>query len=263
MRNAYFKAVVLITFLTAGYGIGAAFLKFLPSVLMKGATAQNEGDSPAGDFPTVESIYVKDQIKFLGTTSGAVNVSAAAVAGNWTMLLPTTAGIASQFLQTDGAGITTWATPAVSVLGTDHRTLVTLGSDQTNSNAVANTLEDVTGLSFSATSGTTYRFRAVIAWTPNASTTGSRWTINGPTTTLLAYTSRYSNSGSAVSWAINYASAYQTPTASEINSVASGSIAEITGILTPSATGTVIVQHASELANSTITAKAGSTLEWW
>src|SRR3990167_1623781 len=125
MRNPYlkalcFKAIVLIMLLTASYGIGAVFLKFLPRFNV--ATAQNEEDSP-----TVESIYVKDQMKFLGTTSGAVNVSAAAAAGNWTMLLPTTVGSASQFLQTDGAGITTWATPAVSVLGTDHRTLVTLG----------------------------------------------------------------------------------------------------------------------------------------
>ena len=260
MRNPYlkalcFKAVVLIIFLTAGYGIGAVFLKFLPRFNV--ATAQNEEDSP-----TVESIYVKDQVKFLGTTSGAVNVGAAAAAGNWTMLLPTTAGSASQFLQTDGAGVTTWATPAVSVLGTNHRTLVTLASDVTNVNATGDTLEDVTGLEFSATSGTTYRFRAVIAYTSNAALNGSRWTINGPTTTLLAYTSRYTLT--ATSDTFGLFNTYQVPLASNVSTpLTTGSTAEIIGIVTPSATGMVIVQHASERANSTITALAGSTLEWW
>ena len=255
MRNAYFKVIVLITFLTAGYGIGAVFLKFLPRFNV--ATAQNEEDSP-----TVESIYVKDQVKFLGTTSGAVNVSAAAAAGNWTMLLPTTAGSASQFLQTDGAGITTWATPAVSILGTNHRTLVTLASDVTNVNATGDTLEDVTGLEFSATSGTTYRFRAVIAYTSNAGANGSRWTINGPTTSLLAYTSHYQLTETTMT--TNNATAYAIPAASNASTVVTaGATAEIVGIVTPSATGTIIVQHASERANSTITALAGSTLEWW
>ena len=257
MRNPYlkalcFKAIVLITLLTASYGIGAVFLKFLPRFNV--ATAQNEEDSP-----TVESIYVKDQVKFLGTTSGAVNVSAAAAAGNWTMLLPTTAGSASQFLQTDGAGITTWAT---ATAGVGHRTLVTLASDQTNSNAVADTLEDVTGLEFSATSGTTYRFRAVIAYTSNAGANGSRWTINGPTTSLLAYTSHYQLTETTMT--TNNATAYAIPAASNASTVVTaGATAEIVGIVTPSATGTIIVQHASERANSTITALAGSTLEWW
>ena len=49
-------------------------------------------------------------ITFNGVTSGAVTMTVAAAAGTWTLTLPTTAGSAGQFLQTNGAGVTTWAT---------------------------------------------------------------------------------------------------------------------------------------------------------
>lgn len=45
-----------------------------------------------------------------GVTSGAVTITVAAAAGTWTLTLPTTDGNAGQFLQTDGSGVTTWAT---------------------------------------------------------------------------------------------------------------------------------------------------------
>jgi len=53
-------------------------------------------------------------ITFNGVTSGAVTVSVASVAGTWTLTLPTTEGNAGQFLQTDGNGVTTWATATTS-----------------------------------------------------------------------------------------------------------------------------------------------------
>jgi hypothetical protein len=141
-----------------------------------------------------------------------------------------------------------------------HHT-VTLGSDVTNNNGSANTISDVTGLSFSVTSGTTYRFRAVIAYTSAATTTGSRWAINGPATSLLNYTSNYTLT--ATTQTINYASAYDTPSASNATSLTAGNVAVIEGVVTPSASGTVVVRFASEVSSSAITAKAGSTLEWW
>jgi len=48
-------------------------------------------------------------ISFAGNTSGTVTMQPAAAAGTWTMTLPTTAGSNGQFLQTNGAGVTTWA----------------------------------------------------------------------------------------------------------------------------------------------------------
>lgn len=70
--------------------------------------------------------------------------------------------------------------------------LATLAADVTNNNGVANTIADVTGLSFPVLSGKRYKFRFVIRYTAAATTTGSRWSINGPSTTELVYRARYS-----------------------------------------------------------------------
>ena len=63
--------------------------------------------------------------------------------------------------------------------------LAVLGADVTNNNAVANTIADVTGLSFPVVSGTRYWFEFWIRYTSANTGTGSRWSINGPTTTEL------------------------------------------------------------------------------
>lgn len=143
---------------------------------------------------------------------------------------------------------------------------VVLSSDQTNNNAVANTIQDVTGLSFSVTAGETYWFRFVIDYTSAATTTGSRWAINGPgSPTRLSYWSENSLSAAAgtdgVTTAIN--TAYDTPAASNATSAnTAGNIVVIEGFITPSANGTVIARFASEVSSSAIVAKAGSLLQW-
>ncbi len=148
-----------------------------------------------------------------------------------------------------------------SANGGRYRTLVTLGSDVVNNNGTANTIATCTGLSFSVTSGTTYRFHATIIYTAAAATTGSRWAMTGPTTTLLAYTSNYQLT--ATTQTLNYVTAYDTPAASNATSATAGNMAIIEGIVLPSANGTMAVRFASEVASSAITCKAGSTLEWW
>lgn len=138
---------------------------------------------------------------------------------------------------------------------------VVLGSDVTNNNASANTIADVTGLSFSVTAGETYWFRFVIAYTAAATTTGSRWSINGPgSPTLLNYTSHYTLT--ATSETNNHATAYDIPAASNASSLTAGNVAIIEGIIRPSANGTVIARFASEVSSSAIVAKAGSLLTW-
>lgn len=47
-----------------------------------------------------------------GLTSGTVTVKTADAAGTYTLTLPTDDGTASQFLQTNGSGVLTWAAPA-------------------------------------------------------------------------------------------------------------------------------------------------------
>ena len=54
------------------------------------------------------SLFLQSNLALLGSTSGTVTVSPAAVAGTWTLTLPTTPGTAGQFLTTDGTGATIW-----------------------------------------------------------------------------------------------------------------------------------------------------------
>ena len=140
--------------------------------------------------------------------------------------------------------------------------MTVLGSDVTNSNSTGNTIADVTGLSFPAVSGKRYRFRFFVRYTSAATTTGSRWSINGPSTSELTYRSQYSLT--ATTQTVNEGlTAYNVPAASNANSAATaGNIAIIEGIILPSASGNVIARFASEVGGSTITAKAGSYVEW-
>jgi len=77
-------------------------------------------------------------------------------------------------------------------------TRVFLPSDVVNNNAVANTIADVTGLSFPVNANTTYKFRFFIIYSSAATTTGSRWCINGPATTFLNYFSNYTLSATSI-----------------------------------------------------------------
>lgn len=144
---------------------------------------------------------------------------------------------------------------------TTQANVVVLGGDVINNNAVANTIADVTGLSFAVTAGQTYWFEFIIPYTSAATTTGSRWAINGPASpTMLAYRSEYTLT--ATSLTNNSASAYDTPSAASASSLTAGNIATIWGIITPSSDGTVIARFASEVLSSAITAKAGATCRW-
>lgn len=136
---------------------------------------------------------------------------------------------------------------------------VVLGSDITNNNASANTIADVTGLSFSVTGGNTYYFKFVIPYTSAATTTGSRWSINGPSSpTFLYFWSQYSLT-TTTQTTNGGLSSYDTPAASNASSAATGSnIAIVEGFIKPSSSGTVIARFASEVSSSAIVAKTGA-----
>jgi hypothetical protein len=145
--------------------------------------------------------------------------------------------------------------PALNTLN-----LVVLAADVINANAVANTIASVTGLSFDVIAGQTYYFEFTINYTSAATTTGSRWSISGPTFTRLDFTSEYTLT--ATTKTLNNVGAYDLPAASNATSLAAGNIVTIWGFITPSANGTVIARFASEVLSSAITAKAGSILRW-
>lgn len=141
--------------------------------------------------------------------------------------------------------------------------MTVLAADVTNNNAVANTIADVTALSFPVTAGNKYQFKFFIPYTAAATTTGSRWSINGPASpTFLAYLSRYSLT--ATTETVNHGMVgYDVPAASNASSAATtGNLAIIEGLIIPSANGTVIARFASEVASSAIVAKAGATVTY-
>lgn len=148
-------------------------------------------------------------------------------------------------------------TPAVNTLN-----VVVLASDVTNNNATANTIADVTGLSFAVNANETYWFQFNIFYTAPINTTGSRWSINGPASpTLLVYRSNYSLT--ATSETVNSGlSAYDLPAAANATSISGNNFATIEGFIRPSASGTVIARFASEVSSSAIVAKAGSACRW-
>ena len=142
------------------------------------------------------------------------------------------------------------------------RTKIVLSADVTNNNGTANTIQDVTGLVFPVLANNTYYFKFKIYYTAAATTTGSRWTIQGPAQTILSYMSLYTLT--ATTNTINYLNAYDLPAASNASSayVGNGNIAIIEGFVRPSADGNIIARFASEIAASAIIAKAGSHVEY-
>ena len=143
----------------------------------------------------------------------------------------------------------------------NNQTIVTLGSDVINNNLIANTISDVTGLSFPVTAGQTYHFSTLVNYTTAASNTPSLWTIAGPAASTISYSSHYAQSTS--SEIVNYESAYNLPSTAAAATSGTNNIATVTGIVTPTSNGTLTVRFASGVANSAVTAKAGSTLTWW
>jgi hypothetical protein len=65
-----------------------------------------------GQLDVDELMFVRGGISFQGSTSGSVQIQPAASAGSWVLTLPTSDGTVGQVLQTDGSGVTSWATPA-------------------------------------------------------------------------------------------------------------------------------------------------------
>ena len=166
-------------------------------------------------------------------------------------------GISQQTLNDTAAAIRS-AIPAIPSGGV---TRVLLPANVVNNNGTANTLADVTGLTFPVVAGTRYSFKVVVVYTSAATTTGSRWTVNGPAVTDISYRSTYNTTAAAAT--INTLGAYNLPSACNASSVTTNNRAVIEGEILPSANGSVQVRFASEISASAITAIGGrSYLEY-
>lgn len=159
----------------------------------------------------------------------------------------------TKFLRDDGALVT----PAGG--GSGYRTLVTLGSDVANSTT---SYADVTGLSFSVTSGTMYRFYILLLFDASSATIGSMWSMNGPASpTTFGYTLLVPRTGSIAE--DYHSSSYDSGSGALVSSpVVASNVAVMQGFIKPSTSGIAIVRFKAE-TGGTITAKAGSTLEYW
>lgn len=141
----------------------------------------------------------------------------------------------------------------------------TITANVVNNNATANTAADITGLSFAVTNGQRYWFRFTIWYTSAATTTGSRFMVNGPTnsafTVLMENTLSAAAGTDGITTAVSVA--YDTPAASNATSGnTTGNIAILEGFILPTADGTVIARFASEISSSAITALRGSFVQY-
>jgi len=141
------------------------------------------------------------------------------------------------------------------VVGGSSPTRVYLPNNVANAEAVANTLTDVVGLTFPVVAGSRYAFKVVIVYSSAATTTGSRWVINGPAATDMSYTSQYPTTATAITNNTSLAG-YNLPSASNASSLSTNNRCIIQGELLPSANGSVQVRFASEITASAITAIA-------
>lgn len=204
----------------------------------------------AGTSRFVTSISIRNN----GAASQTCTVQCNPTTGSTVELYEATLAAGGHIHWTPGSG---WVTTTASTLGVTNT--VVLQDDVANSGN--NAIADVTGLSFAVEEDLTYWFRFSIPYTAAATTTGSRWSVNGPTSpTTLSYRSSYPSTATAVT--SNFATAYDIPAAANTDSLTAGNTALIEGFITPSAAGTVIARFASEVNASAITAKAGAILEW-
>jgi hypothetical protein len=128
-------------------------------------------------------------------------------------------------------------------------------------NDLADTLIDCQGLSFPVMAAETYWFEATVIYTAAATTTGSRWTVNGPPASMLSYCAEWALTATTKS--TSNQSAYELPASATATSASTdGNIAAVQGIVRTTEEGVLTIRFASEVGGSAITAKAGSVIRY-
>lgn len=138
--------------------------------------------------------------------------------------------------------------------------IVVLASDVVNNNATANTIQDVTGLSFAITNGKFYHFEFYCYYTAAVTSTGSRWAVNASAGTAggMVMTSEYSLGATTTTRNANVLT-FDTPAASNATSGNTlCNLATMKGVIRADADAVLIARFASEVSSSAITCKAGS-----
>jgi hypothetical protein len=144
----------------------------------------------------------------------------------------------------------------------DRRVKLTADLGATTSTTLANT----TGLSFAVKSGVYYRFHFLVVYTTVTITTGLKVGLTTPTFTIYAATVRGVVAAGATSaqWTDALSSSGDSSIQSGVETTVVPYIAEIEGIILPSADGTLQVQHAAEVgAAGNVIVKQGSCGQLW
>jgi hypothetical protein len=142
-------AALTSTALMTGAGLQAAQTPAATATLLA-----NGNISTPGQVATGNAGGVNGALDLSGLTSGTVTQTVANAAGTWTLTWPTTAGSAGQFLQTNGAGVTTWAAAGggATCAGCTTNVLAkttgvgTLGDSRVTDNGTDITLNSGTGI---------------------------------------------------------------------------------------------------------------------
>ena len=240
-------------------------------------TTNNTSDSNIVTSPAASTQRVVDYVSIYNSDTANATVTIKYDAnGSEYILFKTTLGVTERLEYTNEKGWQVYtSTGAIKTSLNQGNNVITSGlsaavlaSNVTNNNAVANTIATVTGLGFPVVSGNTYYFKFIIWYTAAATTTGSRWSINGPTNSLLGYRQSWTLGAAGTSgtdvFTDNSGTTYDSPSAANASSATQTSgqanIAIIEGLITVTANGTVDARFASEVANSAIVAKAGSVV---
>lgn len=138
-----------------------------------------------------------------------------------------------------------------------------LTTDITNTPTIANTIIDIPNLTFPVNIGKTYYFRYVLFYDSDATTTGSRFNIYGPSAnSLLSFQTR--NTLTSVTTSALYGSiSYNVFTTSNTSSAATtGNNCIIEGFLVADVTGLITPSFACEVGGGTIIVKSGSFVQY-
>lgn len=132
-----------------------------------------------------------------------------------------------------------------------------------NQDFTAASLEDVTGLAFSVTSGVKYHFRFVIAWKSDATACGPRMSVTFPSVTSfagVAQATTITTDGVSTHYAGAITSSDDPVIASSTPATGTWYTSIIEGLIVPSANGTLQARYALETAvgSPTVTTAAGS-----
>jgi hypothetical protein len=231
-----------------------------------GTTAVTLVGSPsAGEQRVIDFVSVFNQNAANAQVTLRVNDS-----GTPLIIARVTLGVDERFEYQEGNGIAVYnAAGALKTIATGTANVAqvgfstnTLAADVTNNNATANTIADVTGLSFPVSSGNRYWFEFSMRYTAAATTTGARFAIQGPIFSELTYASEYSLTTTSRTFNDGLG-AYDLPAAANASSATTaGNTAIVMGLILPTAAGNVIARFASEVASSAIVVKAGSIVRY-